>query len=37
MLVLKKGKWELMENVDISEFIGRDDKPFFDPRTGRRQ
>jgi hypothetical protein len=37
MLVLKKGKWELRENIDISDFVGGDQKPFFDPRTGKRQ
>lgn len=37
MLVLKKGKWELLENVDITKFVERDSKPFIDPRTGKRQ
>ena len=37
MLVLKKGKWELLENVDISKFVDKGSKPFIDPRTGRRQ
>jgi hypothetical protein len=37
MLVIRKGKWELLENVDVSEFVQRDSKPFFDPRNGRRQ
>lgn len=32
ILMMKKGKWELIENADISEFVNGDDKPFRDPR-----
>ncbi|MEN9639137.1 MAG: hypothetical protein RLZZ262_1005 [Bacteroidota bacterium] len=37
LLVMKKGKWEFQENVDISKFVQRDSKPFIDPRSGKRQ
>lgn len=32
ILMMKKGKWELIENADITEFVNGDDKPFRDPR-----
>jgi hypothetical protein len=35
MLQLKKGKWELLENIDVSQFTSDNDKPYVDPLTGR--
>jgi hypothetical protein len=32
VLLLKKGKWDLIENVDISEFANGNTRPFVDPR-----
>ncbi len=32
VLTLVKGKWELLENIDISQFATDDGKPFIDPR-----
>jgi hypothetical protein len=36
MLLLKKGKWELIEQVDVSQFTDNDSKPFVDPRKERK-
>jgi hypothetical protein len=36
LLLLKKGKWEFIENVDISDFVNGNDKPFRDPRVRRK-
>lgn len=32
LLLLKKGKWDFIENIDISEFSSGNDRPFSDPR-----
>lgn len=37
LLFLKKGKWELIEDVDISEFAEGNNRPFVDPRPGRNK
>lgn len=37
LFMLKKGKWEYIDNIDISEFSEGDNKPFYDPRPGRRR
>ncbi|MFN0031777.1 MAG: hypothetical protein ACKVOR_06435 [Flavobacteriales bacterium] len=36
-LTLVKGKWEIIENIDVSQFAEGNDKPFIDPRKGRRR
>jgi hypothetical protein len=37
LFMLKKGKWEYIDNIDISEFSEGNIKPFYDPRPGRRK
>jgi len=32
---LEKGKWTLIENIDVSEFSKTDDRPYLDPRVRR--
>jgi hypothetical protein len=34
---LEKGKFELHEKIDISEFAEDDERPYVDPRTRRRR
>ncbi len=35
LLLLKKGKWQFIEDINISEFVNGNDKPFIDPRKKR--
>lgn len=37
MLVFNKGKWDYLDNVDVSKFAEDDGKPFYDPRLRRRR
>lgn len=36
VLMLKGGKWEFIENVNIADFAAGNDKPFYDPRPRRK-
>jgi hypothetical protein len=37
LFMMKKGKWEYIDNIDITEFADDNDKPFFDPRPRRKR
>ncbi len=36
VLLLKGGKWELIENVNVDDFASGNEKPFYDPRPRRK-
>jgi hypothetical protein len=36
LFMKKNGKWEYIDNIDITEFAEGNDKPFYDPRPSRR-
>jgi hypothetical protein len=37
LFLMKNGKWEYIDNIDITEFAEGNDKPFYDPRPARRK